>query len=92
MTAPYRVHRMIQDLQRDADRARAFAADPIPEFDRYGLLPEEREILLDGSRERLGRLGVHPSLQMKLRRLRRPHAPGQPPLEAAFLERLLAVQ
>lgn len=91
MSAAYRIHKLIQDLQRDPIRAEAFARDPAPEFDRYKLTQDERAALLDGGRERLGQLGVHPSLQMKLRRLRNPHPPGSPSLEAAYLERLLAV-
>lgn len=92
MSTPYRIHKMIQDLQRDAARAEEFAGDPCPEFDRYDLTAGERAALLDGSRERLAALGVHPSLQMKLRRLRYPHSPGAPALEAAYLDRLLAVR
>lgn len=89
--APYRVHQLIQDLMKDPKRASAFAADPEPEFLRYGLEDGERALLRDGSPAALHRLGVHPNLQMKYARIRSSPAQGAPtgggPL-AAYLDRL----
>jgi hypothetical protein len=69
--APYRVHQMIQDLMCDAQGAAAFARDPEPAFERYGLSADERKLLREGSRSALIELGVHPNLQMKFARIRR---------------------
>jgi hypothetical protein len=88
--APYRVHRLIQDLMRDPAAQAAFAADPEPAFAKYGLADAEKALLRDGSAAALNQLGVHPNLQMKYVRLRiRPGAPppGGGPL-AAYLARL----
>jgi hypothetical protein len=91
--APYRVHKLIQDLMRNPPRAAAFAQDPEPVFDAFGLAEPEKALLRDGSPAALHRLGVHPNLQMKYARLRAgpPPAgaapPGGGPL-AAYLERL----
>ncbi len=92
--APYRVHKLIQDLMRDPPRAAQFAEDPEPLFDAFGLAEPERALLRDGSPAALHRLGVHPNLQMKYARLRtRPGGPppaGGGPL-AAYLDRLKEV-
>lgn len=89
--APYRVHRLIQDLMRDPTRAAAFARDPQPEFAFYGLTEAETSLLRDGSPAALHRLGVHPNLQMKYARIRQAPpaagAAGGGPL-AAYLPRL----
>lgn len=89
MKAAYRVHKMIQDIFASPDRASAFANDHEPEFARYELSVEEKAALIDGSRAALARLGVHPSLQMKFGRIRRPAKTGGHSLEAAYLDRLL---
>lgn len=86
-TAPYRVHKMIQDLMKDQPAAAAFASDPEPAFARYELREEEKALLRDGSPAALHALGVHPNLQMKYLRLRKPPKPG-PGLLAAYLDRL----
>ena len=86
--APYRVHRLIQDLNRDAGLAAEFAAAPEALFGRYAIEPEERELLRAGTPAALMRLGVHPNLQMKFLRLRRaPAAAGAGPL-AGYLRDL----
>jgi 2'-aminobiphenyl-2,3-diol 1,2-dioxygenase small subunit len=89
--APYRVHKLIQDLMRDPPAAAAFAQDPEAAFDKFGLAEPEKALLRDGSPAALHALGVHPNLQMKYARLRaKPAAPGAPgggPL-AAYLDRL----
>jgi 2'-aminobiphenyl-2,3-diol 1,2-dioxygenase small subunit len=88
--APYRVHKLIQDLMRDPAGAAAFAKDPEPTFAAYGLSEEEKSLLRDGSPAALHALGVHPNLQMKYVRLRATGAPppGGSPL-AAYLDRLM---
>jgi len=92
--APYRVHKLIQDLMRDPPRAAAFAEDPEAVFDAFGLAEPEKAMLRDGSPAALHKLGVHPNLQMKYARLRaRPSGPppaGGGPL-AAYLDRLREV-
>jgi hypothetical protein len=89
--APYRVHKLIQDLMRDPGRAAAFAEDPEPTFEAFGLAAPEKALLRDGSPAALHQLGVHPNLQMKYARLRtRPGAAapqGGGPM-AAYMDRL----
>lgn len=90
--APYRVHKLIQDLMRDPPRAAAFADDPEPIFEAFGLTEAEKALLRDGAPAALHALGVHPNLQMKYVRLKvRPT--GAPPAGggpmAAYLDRLL---
>ncbi|HEY1751078.1 MAG TPA: hypothetical protein VGG29_07430 [Caulobacteraceae bacterium] len=93
--APYRVHKLIQDLMRDPVRAAAFAQDNEAAFDAWGLAEPERALLRDGSPGALHALGVHPNLQMKYARLRAkpPPAGAAPPQGggplAAYLDRLL---
>jgi 2'-aminobiphenyl-2,3-diol 1,2-dioxygenase small subunit len=89
-TAPYRVHKLIQDLMRDPAGAAAFAKDPAPAFAAYGLTEAEQAQLRDGSPAALHALGVHPNLQMKYVRIRSAGSPppaGGGPL-AAYLDRL----
>ena len=89
-TAPYRVHKLIQDLMRDSTAAAAFAENPEPTFEAYGLTEAERQLLRDGSPPALHELGMHPNLQMKYARLRKP--PGlqatSGPLDA-YLDKLM---
>ncbi len=87
--APYRVHRLIQDLMVDPAGAASFAADPEPAFAKYGLREEERAALRDGSPAALIALGVHPNLQMKYRRIRAPAGPAGPGPLAEYLDRLV---
>lgn len=87
--APYRVHKMIQDLMKDPRAAAAFAEDPSETFEAYGLAEEEQSLLRDGSPAALHQLGVHPNLQMKYARLRAPPKSGGPGLLDAYLDRLL---
>lgn len=90
MSAPYRVHRLIQDLMQNAAEAAAFAKDPEPAFKRYGLSDRESALLRDGSRAALIELGVHPNLQMKYARLRPSGAASSGGPLDAYLPRLLA--
>jgi hypothetical protein len=88
-TAPYRVHKLIQDLMRDSAAASAFASDPEPAFEAYSLTETEKRLLRDGSPAALHELGVHPNLQMKYVRLRSPPKQGGPGLLDAYLDRLM---
>jgi 2'-aminobiphenyl-2,3-diol 1,2-dioxygenase, small subunit len=62
--APYRVHRLIQGLFKVPGLLERLGTDASAVFDEYGLAESERQALADGSPEALGRLGVHPILQM----------------------------
>jgi len=87
--APYRIHRMIQDLMADPDAAKRFAQGPDATFDRYNITEAERGLLRDGSPKALQTLGIHPNLQMKYFKIRKAPNPGGggAPL-AYYLERL----
>lgn len=92
-TAPYRVHRMIQDLMRNPAEAASFANDPAADYRRYGLTEREAALLETGTLEAMTELGVHPNLQMKYLRLRKAAGDGAKligtgPLDA-YLDRLL---
>ncbi|MGE4408989.1 MAG: hypothetical protein EP321_11800 [Sphingomonadales bacterium] len=91
--APYRIHKLIQDMMRDPAAAARFATDPQPIFDQYEISPEEAALLDSGSMEAMTGLGVHPNLQMKYLRLRHSGGDGAKlvgagPLDA-YLDRLL---
>jgi len=86
--APYRVHRLIQDLNRGPRLATTFVSDPEPVFQRYGIAEHERQLLREGTPRALLRLGVHPNLQMKFLRIRpAPGGAGPGPL-ASYLRDL----
>lgn len=90
MSAPYRVHKLIQDLMKDPAAAAKFAADHEPTFEAYELTEAEKALLRDGSLSALHQLGVHPNLQMKFARLRLPSQPGAGPgFLDAYLDKLL---
>lgn len=81
--APYRVHRLIQDLNRDPRLASMFVSDPEPVFQQYAIAENEKQLLRQGSPQALMRLGVHPNLQMKLLRvLRTTGGAGPGPLDS----------
>lgn len=90
--APYRVHRMIQDLLADETAARVFAQDPQSIFDLYGINASEAAALEARTIESMSALGVHPNLQMKYLRLRKaPDVAGTTPPRGpldAYLDRL----
>jgi hypothetical protein len=86
--AAYRVHRLIQDLNRDPRLATTFVSDPEPLFQRYGLLEHERQLLREGTPRALMRLGVHPNLQMKFLRLRSAPDGARPGPLASYLRDL----
>ena len=91
--APYRVHRLIQDLMRNPAEAAQFAKDPAADYRRYGLADREARLLEAGSLEAMTELGVHPNLQMKFLRLRKASGDGAKLVGAgprdAYLDRLL---
>jgi hypothetical protein len=87
--APYRVHKLIQDLMRDPVAAAAFAADAEPTFEKYALTEGEKRMLRDGSPAALHELGVHPNLQMKYVRLRASSKQPGPGLLDAYLDKLM---
>ena len=80
--APYRVHRLIQDLNRDPRLVDTFAREPEAVFERYGITANERQLLRDGTPRALMTLGVHPNLQMKFLRIRASGGGGPSPLES----------
>ena len=81
--APYRVHRLIQDLNRDPRLAATFESGPEALFELYGITENERQLLREGTPRALMTLGVHPNLQMKFLRMRRASGGGAPsPLES----------
>lgn len=86
--APYRVHRLIQDLNRDPRLATAFVSDPEPVFQQYGIAENERQLLREGTPRALLTLGVHPNLQMKFLRIRRSPGGGEPGALASYLRDL----
>jgi len=88
MAAPYRVHRLIQDLMKDPQQAARFRADPDALFDTYELAQSERDHLRKGSPDSLIALGVHPNLQMKYFRILNPPKPDDRGPAWKFLERL----
>jgi hypothetical protein len=69
--APYRVHRLIQDLNRDPRLVAAFLREPEAVFQAYDIAENERQLLREGTPRSLIALGVHPNLQMKFLRIRR---------------------
>ena len=85
--APYRVHRLIQDLNRDPRLVATFASEPETVFQAYGIPEEERQLLRQGTPQALMTLGVHPNLQMKFLRIRASGRPGASPL-ASYLRDL----
>jgi hypothetical protein len=86
--AAYRVHRMIQDLTTDPSAAELFRSAPEKIFERYGLTQSERCLLIDGSKDALITLGVHPNLQMKYVKLRVSGKPTGPGPLSYYLARL----
>lgn len=63
-SSPDRVHRLLLGLFREPGVLDALRADREALFDRYGLDPDERAALRDGSFSALSRIGVHPILRM----------------------------
>jgi hypothetical protein len=64
MTARAQVHDFVRDLYRDCALRSAFTADPARVIGERDFTTEERAALLDASFEALGRIGMHPLLQM----------------------------
>ncbi len=74
--APYRVHRLIQDLMCNPAEAAQFAKDPAASYQSYGLSDREVRLLETGLLDAMTELGVHPNLQMKFLRLRKASEDG----------------
>ncbi|MGH7818449.1 MAG: subunit of meta cleavage enzyme [Candidatus Binatia bacterium] len=68
----YRVNRMIQSMCKRAETIARLNADPEAVFDEFGLEEAERQALREGSPAAMGRIGVHPILQMHWAMARRP--------------------
>ena len=89
-TDPYRINRMIQDLNGDPVARERHCADPDFTYAAYGIDAEEQALLADGSIEAMARLNVHPNLQMKWVFINAKGPPrGAGPL-GAYRDRLLA--
>lgn len=88
MSAAYRVHRLIQDLNRDPQLAGTFLSDPEPLFQRYRIADDERQLLREGTPAALMKLGVHPNLQMKFLRIRGATGGNGPSPLASYLRDL----
>jgi hypothetical protein len=86
--APYRVHRLIQDLNRDPRLVVLFESEPETVFEQYGITDAERLLLREGTPRALMELGVHPNLQMKFLRIRRTAGVGGPSPLASYLRDL----
>jgi hypothetical protein len=86
--APYRVHRLIQDLNRDPRLVATFESEPEAVFEQYGITDAERLLLRAGTPRALIELGVHPNLQMKFLRIRRAAGVGGPSPLASYLRDL----
>jgi hypothetical protein len=86
--APYRVHRLIQDINRDPKLAASFVVDPEPVFEQYGLAENERHTLRECTPQALMTLGIHPNLQMKLLRFRSAARQGGPGPLSSYLRDL----
>lgn len=68
----YRVNRMIQHTCKRPETIARLNADPDAVFDAFGLDEDERQALREGSPAAMGRIGVHPILQMHWVMARRP--------------------
>ncbi|MGH7805562.1 MAG: subunit of meta cleavage enzyme [Candidatus Binatia bacterium] len=68
----YRVNRLIQQVCHFPDKIAELNAAPERVFDEYGLSEEERAAFREGSLEAMGKVGVHPILQMHWMMARNP--------------------
>lgn len=60
----YRVNRLVQGTCRRLETIARLNEDPERVFEEFGLDEAERAAFRDGSLEAMGRVGVHPLLQM----------------------------
>lgn len=88
MMGPYRINRMIQDLNGDPAARAAFKADPQATYAAYGVEDFEQALLADGAIEALTSLGVHPNLQMKWMFISATAPPAGPGPLATYLDQL----
>ena len=70
--ASYHVNDLIQRMCRRPDTIARLNEDPEKVFDEFGLSEEERRAFREGSVEAMGRVGVHPILQMHWMMARNP--------------------
>ena len=68
----YRVNHFVQSLCRRPDTIARLNEDPERAFEEFGLTEEERGAFREGSLEAMGRVGVHPLLQMQWMLARNP--------------------
>jgi 2'-aminobiphenyl-2,3-diol 1,2-dioxygenase small subunit len=64
VTGRYAVNRLVQELFRQPGLLERFRGNRQEVYDAYGLTPEERAGLDEGSPPALAAIGVHPILQM----------------------------
>lgn len=88
MMAPYRIHRLIQDLIQDPVKLARFREDPEAIFDSYKITEPERQKLRHGSKAALIELGVHANLQMKYFRMTSPPMQQEGGVLQCYLEKL----
>lgn len=62
--ARYAVNRLVQELFRQPGLLERFRTERAKVYDEYGITPEERRGLDEGSPPALAEAGVHPILQM----------------------------
>ena len=67
-----RANRMIEDMCRRPETIERLNADPEKVFEEYRLSEEEKQALRAGDPASLGRVGIHPLLQMHYGMARRP--------------------
>lgn len=87
---PYRINRMIQDLNGDPVARERHCADPDFTYAAYAIDAEEQALLADGSVEAMARLNVHPNLQMKWVFINAKAPPRGPGPLGAYRDRLFA--
>lgn len=65
MSAPTRVHALIEHLVRHPDERTLVKSDPDSLFDRFAIEPAARGTLRQGSRDELSALGIHGNYVIK---------------------------
>lgn len=88
-TGTYRINRMIQDLNADPAAKERHRAGPDATYAAYAITADEQALLTDGSIAAMGRLGVHPNLQMKWMFINAKSPPSGPGPLATFMARLV---
>jgi 2'-aminobiphenyl-2,3-diol 1,2-dioxygenase, small subunit len=65
MIAPAGVTAMIEHLVRNPDERALVKSDPDALFVRFGVAPEARPVLREGTRDELSRIGIHGNYVIK---------------------------